>query len=257
MIRYALAFLGLSAGAGAAQGLVPMVPVLQSCGGTRIVLEAEGVAEDADLKHASDIVSARIGGVYSAVFDYADVAEGQIVVSLPIGTQGSIDDLTEFFQRVEFGFYDVEEGFLADDAKETSSDQLVLRDLENPELRYVLNATPIVTGAHIEQAQASLDYNGVPAVTFRFTSAGSEIFARYTSENIGEPFAVVLNEQVYSAPVIRDTISGGTGIITGSFTHDDTVRLAAVLQGGVLPFDLDVVYQETLDGSDPSALFCP
>ena len=257
MIRYALAFLGLSAGAGAAQGLVPLAPVLQSCGGTRIVLEADGTANDVGLERASDVVSARLGGVFSAVFDYAEVVGNQIVVSLPLESEDELNGLNDLFERVEFGFYDIEKQFLANESVVIDDSQLILPDLENQDLRYLVAAEPVLTGAEVEQAEAILDYAGAPAVAFRFTQTGSAVFARFTSEHIGEPFAIVLGEQVYSAPIVRDTISGGSGLITGSFTLDDTVSLAAVLQGGVLPFDLDIVFQETLNGSDPSADFCP
>ena len=67
-------------------------------------------------------------------------------------------------------------------------------------------------------AQPSFDQNGRPAVNFRFNPTGARKFGDYTAENIGSPFAIVLDKEVISAPVIQSHIPGGSGIITGNFT---------------------------------------
>ena len=76
----------------------------------------------------------------------------------------------------------------------------------------------VVTGEQLVDSQPSFDQNGRPAVTFRFNPSGGAAFGQYTAENIGNPFAIVLDNQVISAPVIQAHIAGGSGIITGSFT---------------------------------------
>jgi len=257
MIRYALAFLGLSAGAGSAQGLVSVTPVLQTCGGTRIVLEAQDAIDEAALQSASDVVSARMGGLYYDVFDYAEVVDGKIVVSIPASPQLDVTEIAGLFDRVEFGFYDVERMFVDGATVAVGNDQRVVPDRTAAELRYLLSATPVLTGADIEDASPIIDHRGHPTVAFQFDYAGASEFGRYTTQNIGKPFAIVSRDEVLSAPTIQSSIWGGSGIITGQFTVEETVQLAAILQGGVLPFDLDVVFQETLNGSDPSAMFCP
>ena len=84
----------------------------------------------------------------------------------------------------------------------------------------------VVTGEQLVDSQPSFDQNGRPAVTFRFNPSGGAAFGEYTAENIGKPFAIVLDNQVISAPTIQTHIAGGSGIITGNFTAEESTRLA-------------------------------
>ena len=79
----------------------------------------------------------------------------------------------------------------------------------------------VVTGEQLVDSQPSFDQNGRPAVTFRFNPTGGAAFGEYTAQNIGKPFAIVLDNQVISAPVIQAHIAGGSGIITGNFTLEE------------------------------------
>jgi preprotein translocase subunit SecD len=109
----------------------------------------------------------------------------------------------------------------------------------------------------IVDANADVDSRGMPAVNFRFDRDGARLFSSYTADNIGKPFAIVLNGDVMSAPTVRDQISGGTGVLTGTFTVDQAENLALMMRSGALPSGLVVVSQASVDGSDPSADFCP
>ena len=71
-----------------------------------------------------------------------------------------------------------------------------------------------------------------PVVNFRFDVAGGKSFARATSENVGRPFAIVLDDQVISAPTIRQPILGGSGQIEGGFTVESANDLAVLLRAG-------------------------
>ncbi|MGB2202105.1 MAG: protein translocase subunit SecD, partial [Pseudooceanicola atlanticus] len=94
--------------------------------------------------------------------------------------------------------------------------------------------------------QPSFDQNNRPAVSFRFNPAGARKFGDYTANNIGNPFAIVLDNEVISAPVIQSHIPGGSGIITGSFTVDDSTNLAVLLRAGALPAGLDFLEERTI-----------
>ena len=96
-------------------------------------------------------------------------------------------------------------------------DEEVLPSMDEPGIFYVLERRPVVTGEQLVDSQPSFDQNGRPAVTFRFNPTGGAAFGQYTAENIGNPFAIVLDDQVISAPVIQAHIAGGSGIITGNF----------------------------------------
>ena len=78
------------------------------------------------------------------------------------------------------------------------------------------------------------------------TRSGGAAFGAYTAENIGNPFAIVLDDEVISAPVIQAHISGGSGIITGNFTPEESSRLAILLRAGALPAEITVLEQRTV-----------
>ena len=129
---------------------------------------------------------------------------------------------------------------------EPGLDQVVYPSMDEAGIRYVLERRAVVTGDQLVDAQPSFDQNGRPAVSFRFNPAGGAAFGNYTAENIGNPFAIVLDEQVISAPVIQSHISGGSGIITGSFTPEESAQLAILLRAGALPAEITVLEQRTV-----------
>ncbi len=111
---------------------------------------------------------------------------------------------------------------------------------------YILEQTPVVTGEDLTDAQPAFDQNGRPAVNFRFNPTGARAFGDYTAENIGSPFAVVLDNEVVTAPTIQDHIPGGSGIITGQFTVEETTLLAVQLRAGALPAEVTYLEERTI-----------
>ncbi|MFY9209613.1 MAG: protein translocase subunit SecD, partial [Aestuariivita sp.] len=111
---------------------------------------------------------------------------------------------------------------------------------------YILESAPVVTGEELVDAQPSFDQNGRPAVNFRFNPTGARKFGDYTAENIGNPFAIVLDDEVISAPVIQSHIPGGSGIITGNFNVEDSTNLAVLLRAGALPAGLEFLEERTI-----------
>jgi preprotein translocase subunit SecD len=105
----------------------------------------------------------------------------------------------------------------------------------------------MVSGEDLTDAQPGFDQRtSEPIVTFRFNSRGAQLFARATQENVGKPFAIVLDNEVISAPVIREPIIGGSGQISGNFTVQQATDLAILLRAGALPAPLTVVEQRTV-----------
>ena len=117
---------------------------------------------------------------------------------------------------------------------------------QDNELYYILERTPVVTGEELTNAQPAFDQNGRPAVNFMFNTSGARKFGTYTSDHIGEPFAIVLDKQVISAPVIQSAITGGSGIITGNFDVLESTRLATLLRAGSLPASLEFLEERTV-----------
>jgi preprotein translocase subunit SecD len=105
----------------------------------------------------------------------------------------------------------------------------------------------MVSGEDLVDAQPGFDQRtGEPVVNFRFNTNGARRFARVTEENVGRPFAIVLDNKVISAPVIREPIRGGQGQISGSFTVEQANDLAILLRAGALPAPLTVIEQRTV-----------
>ena len=124
--------------------------------------------------------------------------------------------------------------------------QMVVPARDEEGIFYVLEQTPVVSGEQLVDAQPDFDQNGRPAVSFRFNPAGGRAFGLYTAENIGNPFAIVLDDEVISAPVIQAHISGGSGIITGRFTIEESTNLAVLLRAGALPAGMTFLEVRTI-----------
>ncbi len=110
----------------------------------------------------------------------------------------------------------------------------------------VLKRAVVVGGESLEDARASYDENGRPAVSFSFKSAGAKKFGNATRENVGRRLAIVLDGKVISAPTINSPITGGKGIITGNFTVQTANDLALLLRSGALPAPLLVVEERVV-----------
>ncbi|MDT4741981.1 SecDF P1 head subdomain-containing protein [Bradyrhizobium sp. WYCCWR 12699] len=85
-----------------------------------------------------------------------------------------------------------------------------------------------------------------PIASFRFNGRGTRRFAHITAENIGRPFAIVLEDRVISAPVIREPITGGSGQISGNFTLEEASSVAMMLRAGSLPGHLGLIEQQVV-----------
>jgi SecD/SecF fusion protein len=105
-------------------------------------------------------------------------------------------------------------------------------------------------GESLVDAQPSYDQQrAMPVVSFRLDTRGAVTFGQITSANVGQRFAIVLDNQVITAPVIQQPITGGTGQISGSFTTATANDLAVLLRAGALPASLDIVEERTVDAS--------
>ncbi|HEY7246732.1 MAG TPA: protein translocase subunit SecD [Xanthobacteraceae bacterium] len=112
---------------------------------------------------------------------------------------------------------------------------------------YLLEKRVIVSGEELTDAQPGFDQRtSEPIVSFKFNTSGARKFAQVTQENVGRPFAIVLDNEVISAPVIREPILGGSGQISGNFTVESANNLAILLRAGALPAKLTVIEQRVV-----------
>ncbi len=107
-----------------------------------------------------------------------------------------------------------------------------------------------LTGREIKSARIDIDpQTHEIAVGLEFNATGAELFDRITSENVGKQFAIILDDVVYSNPVIRERISQGRASISGGFTKEEAHQLAVVLRSGALPAPLEVGEQRIVGAS--------
>lgn len=111
---------------------------------------------------------------------------------------------------------------------------------------YLVHKRAALTGRDLVDARPAFDVRtNEPIINFRFTADGARRFAQLTQENVGKPFAIVLDNEVLSAPIIREPILGGSGQISGNFTVEDAFNMAVLLRAGELPGRLTVIEQRS------------
>ncbi len=115
---------------------------------------------------------------------------------------------------------------------------------------YLLKRQVLLTGDHITDARVRIDpmYNE-PYVALTFDKIGAKIFARITRENVKKRLAIILDNVVYSAPVIQEPIPNGRAQITGHFTSEEAHDLALVLRAGALPAPVQILENRTVGPS--------
>ena len=145
----------------------------------------------------------------------------------------------------------VEEGVTInpDGTGRTPPGVMILPSERSSEPFLAVQRRPLVTGEQLVNAGQAFDQNGQPAVNFRFNTTGARAFADATTQNRGRRFAIVLDDTIISAPVIRNPITGGSGIIEGGFTMQSATDLANMLNAGALPARLTPVEQRTVTAS--------
>ena len=123
----------------------------------------------------------------------------------------------------------------------------ILYSSTTPRTPYLVEKRILVSGGDLTDAQPGFDQRtSEPVVNFRFNTSGARKFAQVTQENVGKPFAIILDNQVISAPVIREPILGGSGQISGSFTVESANDLAILLRAGALPAPLTIIEERTV-----------
>src|ERR1700761_7117622 len=126
-------------------------------------------------------------------------------------------------------------------------DSELLESAEAGHPPYVVKKQVLVSGGDLTDAQPGFDpRTSEPVVNFRFNTAGARKFSQATTENVGQPFAIVLDNEVISAPVIREPITGGSGQISGNFTVQAANDLAILLRAGALPAPLTIIEERTV-----------
>lgn len=239
------------------RGLAQPVASVTGAGTTDIVVRAEGpeivvtlseaeraATDDRTVQQSLEIIRRRIDEVGTREPTIQRQGQDRILVQVPgVGSAQEVKDIIGTTAQLTF---QPVVGRTSDPDAAPGSGNEVLPSLDEPDTWYIVERAPVVTGEELVDAQPAFDQNGRPAVNFRFNPSGARAFGDYTAENIGSPFAIVLDEEVISAPVIQSHIPGGSGIITGRFTVEESTNLAVLLRAGALPAELTFLEERTI-----------
>ncbi len=152
-------------------------------------------------------------------------------------------------QTAKMTFHEVCRGMTPEQALQTRppSGCIVVEGLEDPPQLHLLKEDPVLSGEDLVDAQPAFDQQtNEPIVTFRFNTSGGATFGNFTQQHVGEPFAIVLDNEVITAPVIREPILSGSGQISGQFTVETSNDLAILLRAGALPAELTINHESTV-----------
>lgn len=207
--------------------------------------EAERVATDnRTMQQALEIIRRRIDEAGTREPTIQRQGADRILVQVPgVGSAQEVKDLIGTTAQLTFNPVITR---TTDPATNVAPDEILAPSLDEEGVFFVLERAPVVSGEELVDAQPSFDQNGRPAVSFRFNPSGARAFGDYTAENIGAPFAIVLDGEVISAPTIQSHIPGGSGIITGRFTAEESTNLAVLLRAGALPAGLTFLEERTI-----------
>lgn len=139
---------------------------------------------------------------------------------------------------------------LPDDTEILMEKQVDSLGIETGRIPLAVKKRALITGDLLKDARVSMDpMTSSPYVAIEFDSSGAKIFDQVTAANVGRRFAIVLDNTIYSAPVIRERISGGSAQISGVFNEKEAADLALVLRAGSLPAPVEVIQNVTVGPS--------
>ncbi|MDF1620686.1 protein translocase subunit SecD [Pseudothioclava nitratireducens] len=207
--------------------------------------EAERAAtDDRTMQQSLEIVRRRVDAAGTREPTIMRQGQDRILIQVPgIGSAAELKALIGTTAKLTF--HPVV-GRAGDANAVAGAGNIVLPAQDQNDGYYILDQVPVVSGDELTDARPDTDQNGYPAVSFRFNPTGARAFGDYTAANIGSPFAIVLDNEVISAPVIQSHIPGGSGIITGRFTVQEATDLALLLRAGALPAGMTFLEERTI-----------
>ncbi|MFN2307427.1 MAG: protein translocase subunit SecD [Paracoccaceae bacterium] len=239
------------------RGLAQPVQGLSGAGSSDIEVAANGSVltitlseaekagiDERTMGQALEIVRNRIDEAGTREPSIQRQGDRRILIQVPgVGSAQEVKDLIGTTAQLTF---QPVVGRTSDPNEEPGSGNEILPDATQEGQYYILEREAVVTGEQLVDAQPAFDENSRPAVSFRFNVTGARAFGDYTLENVGSLFAIVLDDEVVSAPEIISHIPGGSGIITGQFTSEETSGLAIQLRAGALPAGLTFLEERTI-----------
>jgi len=203
------------------------------------------------VQQSIEVINRRINGLGTTEPSIQRQGDDRILVEAPgLGDPSRLKALVG--QTAQLEFHMVDGSISAQQAAANPPKAGVERvpDKSNPQLIWEVEDQALMTGEDLSDAQTAFDpQTNEPIVNFRLTTGGARKFGDVTAKNVGRPFAIILDDQVISAPTIRSPILGGSGEISGGFTVQTANDLAILLRAGSLPAKLTIVEEQTVGAS--------
>jgi preprotein translocase subunit SecD len=217
--------------------------------GNRIILTPTdagiAIAVNAAMTQAVEVIRRRIDELGTREPTIIRQGSNRIVVQVPgLQDPSALKALLGKTAKLEFKLVDVDADPAEAAAGRAPPGSQILEYSDQPGV-IVVKRRVMISGDQLVDSQPSFQ-DGQAVVSFRFDSAGGRRFAKATQENVGKPFAIILDNKVISAPRINDAILGGSGIISGSFTTESANNLSVLLRSGKLPVELKVIEERTV-----------
>ena len=201
---------------------------------------------DRTMKQSLEIIRRRVDEVGTREPTIQRQGERRILIQVPgIGSADELKSLIGTTARLTFQEV-VRRASSSNEAPGSGNVLYPSYDKSDGREFYVLKKAAVVAGEDLIDAQPGFDQNGSPSVNFRFNPTGAKKFGIFTSNNVGSPFAIVLDSEVISAPVIRDAIMGGSGQISGNFSMEESTELSVLLRAGALPAGMTFLEERTI-----------
>ena len=192
---------------------------------------------NAAVKQSIEIVRRRIDDLGTKEPTIIQRGEKRIVVELPgLKDPSRIKNLLGKTAQLNFRL-------VTDTDNDFGSEKMISENGEE----VVVNKKIIMSGDNLVDAQPRVDnQSNSPMVSFNLDRYGAQKFGKITTNNVGKRLAIVLDNKIISAPVIREPITGGSGTISGNFTFQEVTDLALLLRSGALPTPINIVEERTV-----------
>ena len=207
--------------------------------------EAEKTAtDDRTMLQTLEIVRRRVDETGTREPTIQRQGSERVLVQVP--GLGSAEELIELLgTTAKLTFHEVE-SVTGDPEARPGAGNILAPSMDTPGEYFILKRRAVVSGEDLVDAQPGFDQNGSPSVNFRFNPSGARKFGEFSQNNVGRPFATVLDGEVITAPVIREAILGGNGQITGNFSVEQSTQLSILLRAGALPAEIIPLEQRTI-----------
>ncbi len=223
-----------------------LITGLDLTGGTRVVMASPKVTKE-NLEKTAAVMGDRLAELG---YDNARLViqnKNEIRAEVPdVYDAQMIKDLLSL--KGEISFLQAREVTSADPRAEglVPQDSDIIYSFDDPPVGYIVKKTPVLSGTDIADAEVGVNSQQDSVITLSLTETGKKKLADFTKNNIGSAFAVVIDNQIVSAPTIREEIADGSLQITGDFDLETLSNLGVVLHSGPLPVDVQVLEERTI-----------